>query len=81
MTLLGIFPHGFSDCANFLLPRQLTLSLPIVFVIVVPNVTAKTSRSCAHLKPVTRAETISGLGILQVHNLGFMLYQNSVRIL
>ena len=67
VTLLGIFPRGFSDRAKILLPHQRALCQPISFVIVVPDIIAKIMRAYAHLKPVTCAEQFSGLNILWMH--------------
>ena len=44
------------------------LSHPIALEIVVPNVTPKITRTCAHLKSVTRAELFPGLEIFQMHD-------------
>ena len=58
----------FSDNDNVLLSHQHTLSQPIVFGLVIPDVTPKIMRARAHLKPVTRDEQFSGLKILQIHD-------------
>ena len=68
VTLLGIFPCGFADRVDILLPRQRTISQPIVFGLVVPNVTPKIMCACAHPKSVTWPKTFSCLKILRVYD-------------
>ena len=68
ITLLGIFPYSFTDRANVPISRRRTLSQPIIFGLVVPDITTKITRACAHLKPVTRPKTFSGLKIIWMHN-------------
>ena len=56
ITLLRIFPHGFADHDNFLLPRQRKIYKPIAFGLIVPDVTPEITRARAQLKTVTRAK-------------------------
>ena len=65
VTLLVVFPHNFSDSVDILLPRQCKLSQPIMFGVVVTNVTPKIYCACAHPKSVTCPEHFSCLGILR----------------
>ena len=65
---MGISPRGFSDHVYILLPRQRTLSHPIVFVLVVPNVTSKITCARAHPKSVTCPEQLSRLEILRAYD-------------
>ena len=67
-TLLGIFTRGVAGCSKIPLPRRHMLFHPILFVLVVPDVTAKITRARAHIKPVTCAKHISGLEIIRMHD-------------
>ena len=62
--ILEIFPRGFTDHANVLLPHKRTLSKPISLGLVVLYVTPEITRARAHLKSVTRDEHFYGLDIL-----------------
>ena len=68
VTLLGIFHRVFSDRVGILLPRQRNLSQPIVFGLIVPNVTPKITCARAHLKSVTCSKATSSLDIIQAYN-------------
>ena len=68
VTLLGIFPRGFSDRVDILLPRQRTISQTIVFGIVVTNVTPKITCARAHIKSVTSSKHFYCLEIIWAHD-------------
>ena len=64
VTLIGIFPRSFADRVDILLLRQRTLSQPIVFGLVVPNVTPKIMCARANPKSVTFLKHFSLVKIL-----------------
>ena len=64
---MEIFPRGFFDHSNVLLPRQRTLSQPIALGTVVPDVTPEIMCACAHLKSVTLSKLFYGLDIISMH--------------
>ena len=65
---LGMFPHGFSDCANVPLPCLCTLFQTIMFGMVVPDITAKITCTRVHLKTVIQTKQFSGFKIVWMHN-------------
>ena len=50
ITLLGIFTRGFTDRVHIIPPRHCTLSQPILFGLVVTNVTPSYALPCLELK-------------------------------
>ena len=68
VTLLGIFPRGFADRVDILLPRQRTLSQPITFGLVNPNVTPQITCAHAHPKFMTFSGHLSSLKILREYD-------------
>ena len=67
-TLLEIFPGGFADRVNIFLSRQLTISQPITFGIIAPDVTPKITYARAHLKSLTCPELLPVLKTPQMHD-------------
>ena len=61
-------PCGFADRVDVILPRHLTLSQPISFGFVVPNITPKIMCARARLKSMTCSEHFSSLEILQEYD-------------
>ena len=66
-NFLGIFPRCFSDSVNILFPYQRTIFYPIMFVLVVPDKTAKVMCDSADLKPVAQSKPFSGFKIIRMN--------------
>ena len=64
---MDICPH-FSDRANVLLPHICIFFQPLMFVLVVPDITAKITHTCAQLKPMTQANQFAGFDIVWMHD-------------
>ena len=65
---MGMSTRGFSDRVDILLPRQRTLSQPIVFGLVVPNVIPKIMCARSRPKSVSYPKHFSSLDILRAYN-------------
>ena len=63
-----IFPVSYSDCVDILLPCQCTVSQPIAFGLLVPNVSSKITCSRTHPKSVTCPEQLSRLKIIWAYD-------------
>ena len=68
VTLLGIFPCGFTDRADVLLPHQRTIYRTTAFLLIVPDATPKIMCARAQLKSMTSSEQFSGLDILRAYD-------------
>ena len=64
----GYISPRFSDCVDILLPCQRTLSQPIAFGLVVPDVTPKITCAREHLKYVTCSKQFYSLKIIWAYN-------------
>ena len=68
VNILVIFPCGFADRIDIIIPRQRTLPQPIAFGFVVPNATLKITCACAHPKSVTSSEHFSSFEIIRAYD-------------
>ena len=68
VILLWIFPCGFVDRANVLLPCQRTLSQPISIGTVSPYLTPKITCACEQFTYVTHSEHFFGLDIIWMND-------------
>ena len=63
-----MFTRGFSDRANFPLPRLPMIFQTITFGLVIPDINTKVTRVHSHLKLMTQSKFLSGFEIVRIHN-------------
>ena len=68
VTLLRIFPCHFGDRMNIYFPFIRSLFEPLVFVFVIPDISANIRWICANLKPTTHAKFFHHFGIVRIHD-------------
>ena len=68
IPLLMIFPSSFANRSNSILPRLCSLLQPVMFGLIVPNLSASITRARAHLKPMKRPKQVSGSEIFWMHD-------------